>query len=210
MNAADRKRLATQFMRNAVKVSPGDNVWIEFQGPKAEILAEACKAEVVAAGAIPHMKSRGAEAVNAEIANMNEAQIAARGEKLHQEMKTMQAYIRIRDDYDQAKLQIPEALKTAYKQSLHEMTQHRVKNTRWLVTEAPTEEFAKACGMTLPEFEDFYRDVCLVDYGLMGEAVKPLQKIMTEGKKVHIVSPAQETDLTFSIEGIPAVPCTGT
>jgi len=56
----------------------------------------------------------------------------------------------------------------------------------------------------------FYRDVCLVDYGKMTEAVKPLEKLMTEGKKVRIYSPAQETDLRFSIEGIPAIPCTGT
>jgi aminopeptidase len=43
----------------------------------------------------------------------------------------------------------------------------------------------------------------------MTEAVRPLEKIMTEGKSCRISSPSQDTDLSFSIEGLGATPCTG-
>ncbi len=92
---------------------------------------------------------------------------------------------------------------------MNPMLRHRVNNTRWLVTAAPTEEFAKACGMEMAAFEAFYLDVCLLDYQNMQQAARPLQKIMQEGKDVHIHSPAQETDLRFSIAGIPAHICAG-
>jgi len=122
----------------------------------------------------------------------------------------MQGYIRIDDDADQAHTSLPPEQMALYKKALQPVNDYRVNNTRWLVTAAPTEEFAAACGMSFGEFQAFYRDVCLVDYGKMTEAVKPLEKIMTEGKSVRIYSPSQDTDLSFSIEGIPAIPCTGT
>jgi aminopeptidase len=43
----------------------------------------------------------------------------------------------------------------------------------------------------------------------MTGAVAPLQTLMTQAKTVRILSPAQHTDLSFSIEGLGAVPCTG-
>jgi len=48
---------------------------------------------------------------------------------------------------------------------------------------------------------------CMADYSLMGEAVKPLEALMTSGKHVRITG--KETDISFSIECIPAKECTG-
>lgn len=56
--------------------------------------------------------------------------------------------------------------------------------------------------MTLNEFKDFYYNVCNVDYNKMKIAMEPLKELMNKTDKVHIVAP--ETDLTFSIKGIPA------
>jgi len=209
VDQSDLKKLARQFMRNAVQVRAGDNVWIEYRGPKAHPLAQACSADVLAAGATPHMVDSGSAAINAEVGPMSAEQIAAFGVALLERMKTMQGYIRIDDDADQSKLTLSDDVRTLYKQAIGPMTAHRVNTTRWLVTVAPTEEFAAACGMTFPQFEEFYRDVCLIDYGTMTEAVKPLERLMTVGKTCRIVSPKQETDLTMSIDGIGATPCTG-
>ena len=180
-----------------------------FRDAKREKLAKFCAAEVLATGAHPHMIDSGSAAVNKEISVLSEQGIKAHGVNLLERMKQMQGYIRITDDADQSKINLPANIMQHYKAAKGPMTAHRVNHTRWLVVAAPTKEFAADCGMTLPKFESFYRDVCLLNYGLMTEAVKPLQKIMAEGKKVRILSPAQETELTFSIEGIDAIPCTG-
>jgi len=173
-------------------------------------LAQACTAEVTTAGGRPVLIDSGGEAINREIGPMSPEDITAYGQTMLDRMKTMQGYIRIDDDANLAKLTLPDDVRTRYKQAMGPMTEYRVNNTRWLVTVAPTEEFAAACGMPFPEFEQFYRDVCLLDYGAMTEAVKPLEQLLASGKHVRILSPAQETDLTLSIDGLGAEPCTGT
>ena len=53
----------------------------------------------------------------------------------------------------------------------------------------------------------FYFNVCNLDYGKMDKAMDPLKALMERTDKVRIV--AKDTDLTFSIKGIPAVKCAG-
>ena len=56
-------------------------------------------------------------------------------------------------------------------------------------------------------FEDFYFDVCTLDYKKMSKAMDPLVDLMNRTDKVHIKGPG--TDLKFSIKGIPAIKCDG-
>jgi aminopeptidase len=210
MDSSTLQQLAHQFMVNAVRTQPGDNIWVEYRGPKARVLAAACAAKVDEIGGHPFLIDTGAGVINSTVTPLSAAGIAALGEHKLERMKTMQGYIRVDDDADQAKITLTAEQAALYKKALQPLNDYRVNHTRWLVTAAPTEEFAAACGMSLADFELFYCNVCLVDYGKMSKAVKPLESIMAEGKTVRIYSPAQETDLSFSIEGMPAIPCTGT
>ena len=210
MDSSTLQRLAQQFMVNAVRTQPGDRIWVEYRGPKAQVLAEACAAKVEEIGGHPFLVDTGAAAINSAVGKLSAGNIAALGDEKLARMRTMQGYIRVDDDADQAKITLSADQMAQYKKALQAVNDYRVNHTRWLVTAAPTEELAAACGMRFADFEAFYRDVCLIEYGKMTEAVKPLEKLMTEGRTVRICSPSQDTDLSFSIEGIPAIPCTGT
>ena len=59
--------------------------------------------------------------------------------------------------------------------------------------------------MSTEAFEDFYFDVCTVDYKAMARAMEPLIERMQAARDVHIVGPG--TDLRFSIGEIPVVGC---
>ena len=61
--------------------------------------------------------------------------------------------------------------------------------------------------MSTEKFEDFYFDVCNLDYSKMGKAMENLVEYLNRTDKVHIVGPG--TDLTFSIKDIPSIPCAG-
>lgn len=82
-----------------------------------------------------------------------------------------------------------------------------IENTRWVLTRWPTPAFAQLAGMSTTDFEDFFFNAVLADYEAMTESAKPLVKLMSATDEVHIIGP--DTDLTFSIKGIGAVPCTG-
>jgi aminopeptidase len=66
---------------------------------------------------------------------------------------------------------------------------------------------AQAANMSTEAFENFYFDVCTMDYRKMSRAMVPLKKRMRKADKVRLTAPG--TDLSFSIKGIGAVECVG-
>jgi aminopeptidase len=93
-----------------------------------------------------------------------------------------------------------------YYEEVH--TKVRLPRTRWVVLRYPTEIMAFSAGMSTIEFENFYYRVTTeVDYKRMSQAMKPAVDFLEQAKKVRITGPG--TDLRFSIEGMPAIPCDG-
>ncbi|NUO78714.1 aminopeptidase, partial [candidate division KSB1 bacterium] len=79
--------------------------------------------------------------------------------------------------------------------------------TKWVVLRFPNASMAQQAGMSTEAFEDFYFEVCTMDYGRMSHAMQALKEYMEHTDRVRLVGP--DTDLEFSIKGIPAVPCGG-
>jgi aminopeptidase len=66
---------------------------------------------------------------------------------------------------------------------------------------------AQAANMSTEAFEDFYFDVCTMNYPRMASAMAPLHRRMKRADRVRLKGPG--TDLTFSIKGIGAEMCRG-
>ncbi len=84
----------------------------------------------------------------------------------------------------------------------------RVTKTRWVVLRWPNASMAQLAEMSTSGFEDFYFDVCTMDYAHMAKQMEALKARMERTDKVRLLGPG-DTDLTFSIKGIPAIPCSG-
>ena len=83
----------------------------------------------------------------------------------------------------------------------------RVPKTRWVVLRWPNASMAQLAQMSSEAFEDFYFDVCTLDYASLSAAMQPLKQLMDSTERVRLAAPG--TDLEFSIRGIPAVCCDG-
>ena len=83
----------------------------------------------------------------------------------------------------------------------------RVPKTKWVVLRYPSPSMAQLAGMSTEAFEDFYFDVCNLDYSKMSRAMDPLVELMNRTDEVRIVG--KGTDLTFSIKGLQAIKCDG-
>ncbi|WP_312061447.1 aminopeptidase, partial [Anaerotignum sp.] len=83
----------------------------------------------------------------------------------------------------------------------------RVPRTKWVVLRYPTNSMAQSAHTSLEDFEDFYFNVCNLDYSKMSKAMDSLVELMNKTDKVHLI--AKDTDITFSIKDIPAVKCAG-
>jgi aminopeptidase len=89
----------------------------------------------------------------------------------------------------------------------------RVAKTNWVILRYPNSAFAQLGQMSTEAFEDFYFNVCNLDYGKMHKAMEKLQRLMAKTDKVRLVVPnkdnPKDTDLSFSIKGIPSKICSG-
>jgi len=95
---------------------------------------------------------------------------------------------------------------TLWSQPVH--SRIRVPDTKWVVLRWPTPSMAQQAGMSTEEFEEFYFDVCTLDYPKMAEAQKTLMALEAKTDKVHIKGPG-ETDLRFSVKDIPVIQSCG-
>jgi aminopeptidase len=82
-----------------------------------------------------------------------------------------------------------------------------VNHTKWCIMRYPTASFAQLANTSTEAFENFYFDVCTLDYRNMEQAMEPLRRLMERTDRVRIKGPG--TDLSFSIKGIAAIPCAG-
>lgn len=125
-----------------------------------------------------------------------------------QKMKGMQAYIAIRAGGNTAELSdVPSDKLNMYYRLTSPTLDYRVNETKWVVLRYPNNSMAQLANTSLEAFEDFYFDVCTLDYSKMDRAMDALAALMERTDKVHIKGPG--TDLTFSIKDIPAIKCAG-
>ena len=125
-------------------------------------------------------------------------------------MDKMDCYIGIRGGDNSYELSdVPEDIMQEYdkRYGIPVHSDRRVAHTRWVILRYPTPSMSQLASMSTEAFEDYFFDVCCLDYQKMSNAMNPLVDLMNRTDKVRIV--AKDTDLTFSIKGIPAIKCDG-
>ena len=135
--------------------------------------------------------------------------LIAKVEKL--QMQNVHCYLGVRGSPNISELSdVPAEKQKIYEETVWKKVHHdiRIKKTRWCVLRWPSPSMAQMAEMSTEAFEDFYFNVCTLDYAKMSRAMKPLVQRMKRTDEVHLKGPG-ETDLTFSIKGIPAIPCDG-
>ncbi len=201
------KKLASLLVNYSCELKKGENVLIDVTDIPDEFTVEMIRA-VRAAGATPLVDTRHSR-VGRELLLGTDAKRAAlvRDTEFFR-MKKVQAFIALRGSHNASEsADVPSAVMQMYSKTLRPVQDYRVDKTKWVVLRWPTPSMAQAANMSTEAFENFYFDVCTMDYSKMGKASLPLQKRMAKADRVHLKGPG--TDLTFSIKGIGAKECVG-
>src|SRR5437868_4921910 len=123
-------------------------------------------------------------------------------------MKQMDAYIAVRGSHNiTEQADVPTEQMKLIAKKMRPIQDHRVQKTKWVVLRWPTPAMAQLASMSTEAFEDFFFEVCTLDYRKLRPGMNALKKLMERTDKVKIVGP--DTDLQFSIKKIPAVICGG-
>ncbi|MDQ6809342.1 MAG: aminopeptidase [Verrucomicrobiota bacterium] len=200
-------KLAKLLVEYSTRLKRNDTVLIEsFDIPDEMTVALVRAARN--AGAIPFVQLQRGR-VSRELAlNATERQLNLSAIHELARMKRMNAYIALRGSNNITELSdVPAEEMKLLAKKMRPVTDQRVKKTRWVVLRWPTSSMAQLAGMSTEAFEDFYFDVCTLDYRKLLPGMRALKALMEKTDKVEIKGPG--TDLRFSIKGISAIMCGG-
>jgi len=203
------KILADKLVNYSCRLKKGENCLIELIGADEEFGMELVKA-VNKAGGNPFLWVRSNRLNRSLLLEATEDQLKLRAENDAALMSKMQAYIGVRGPENSFEMSdVPQENMEAYNK-LYWAPVHgaiRVAKTKWVILRYPNFGMSQLAKMSTEAFENFYFDVCNLDYERMSKAMTPLVELMNKTDKVRLV--AKDTDLTFSIKDIPAIKCDG-
>lgn len=202
--------LADILLNHSIRLKSGETILIECFDLEDDALPRLLLKKAALRGACPLVETKNNRIVRDLIRHASVPQMKAIGAYELLRMESAQAYLGLRGARNINELaDVPSDRMALYNEHVVKPVhfERRVKQTRWCVLRMPGPSMAQQAGMSTEAFEDFYFDTCNLDYPKLAKALRPLVRRMNAAKEVSIKAPG--TDLRFSIEGIPAVPCAG-
>lgn len=208
MNDPRYDKLAKLLTGFSVNLQAGERVLIDaFEIPDEMTVALIRAAR--AAGAVPLGQIHHARVTRELALEAQEEQLEVSAAIQLAQMKKMHAYIAVRGGHNITEMSdVPAEKMKLVSKKMKPVLDWRVKRTRWCVLRWPSPSMAQSAGMSTEAFENFYFDVCTLDYAKMKPGMQALKAAMEDTDLVEIRGPG--TDLRFSIKDIPAIPCGGT
>jgi len=196
-------RLARQLVNRSVALQKGEHLLVSSTGAENPLVVEIIRC-AYEAGGYPHLdiqnhalKKEVLLGYDEEAARVDAAWEAAR-------MEGMDASISVvTTDNPMEMGEVPREKLALYARLVgHPVNRRRREGrVRWCVALYPTPFYAFSAGMSLRRFEDYYFDVCCLDYTRLGGAMDRLRALMERTEQVRILR--EGTDLCFSIRGVP-------
>jgi aminopeptidase len=202
--------LAEILIHHSARLQAGETLLIECFDLEDSPLPRLLVQRAARLGAYPLVELKDTRIVRELVRHASEGQMRTWGDWERHRMEHVQAYIALRgarnisemSDVPSEKMNL---FNTHYLKPVH--FECRIKQTKWCVLRLPGPGMAQQAGTSTDGFEDFYFNACNLDYPRLARALQPLVERMTATRQVHIEAPG--TDLRFSIEGMPAIPCAG-
>ena len=200
-------KLAKLLVEYSIRLKRNEMVLIEAFDIPDEMTVALIRA-VRKAGGVPLAQTYHARVNRALALEASDKQLNLVASHELARMKKMDAYIAVRGSNNVTELSDvpPEAMKLIARK-MRPVQDQRVKKTKWVVLRWPTPSMAQLAGMSTEAFEDFFFEVCTLDYRKLLPGMKALHRLMEKTDRVEIKGPG--TELRFSMKGIPAVICGG-
>src|SRR5205814_4281756 len=195
MHDARFDELAKLLVEYSTRLKRNENVLIEaFDVPDEMTIALVRAARK--AGAVPFVQVQH-NRVSRELAmEASDRQLDFAASHELARMKKMQAYIALRGSNNITELSdVPVPKMQLVAKKMRPVQDQRVKKTKWVVLRWPSPSMAQLAGMSTEAFEDFYFEVCTLDYRKLQPGMRALKALMEKTNRVEIKGPG--TDLRF-------------
>lgn len=203
------EKLSSTIVNYSVSVKEGDRVLIQYESNMCNRLIKYLIKDIYKNKGIPFVKLLDNELSSLILEKADSKTIDEMIKMKTYEVDNFDCFIRIcytENEYED------KDVSSEIRKELGSKSQHvddiRINERRWVLLNYPSMIDAYKAHMKYDEFVNYSLDVMNVDYKAMSKKIEPLKKLMENTDKVRIVG--LDTDITFSIKGMPAIPCCGT
>lgn len=202
------KQLAKTIVDYSLSIKKGDRVLITYQSLDANNFVKELTTSISSKDAIA-MVSYEDVSLSAYLKQITTSKRIELIKKYKEfELSNFDVFINIKyniNDYEN-KLIDPKITREILEKT-YESHNKLVNERRWLLLNYPSIVDSYKAKMTIDEFKNYSLDVMNIDYRELSKDLKPLKRLMEQTDKVRITAP--NTDITFSIKGMPIIPCVG-
>lgn len=203
------KKLSNTLVNYSVEVKENDRVLIQYESNMCNPLIKYLIKDIYKNKGIPFVKLIDNELNSLIMENADSKTIDEIVKMKTYEVDNFDCFIRIcytENEYEDKN--VTSSIRKELGSKSQNVDDIRINERRWVLLNYPSLIDAYKAKMKYDDFYNFALDVMNVDYKSMSEKIKPLKDLMESTDKVRIVGP--DTDIEFSIKGMPAIPCCGT
>ncbi len=202
------RQLSKTIVEYSLRLQENEKVLIKAESMDTKPLVQLLINEIYRVGAVPMVRYSDQETNDLLMSKTNIERVALLKDQNEFDVNHYDAFISIRyieNDFNGK--DIDKQILSEVGEALKESNDIRINQRRWVLLNYPSVTAAYKAGMPTKDFCKYAWDVMTVDYQKMHDLIKPLKELMERTDKVRIVAP--NTDITFSIKDIPAIPCCG-
>ena len=202
------EKLSKTIVDYSISVKENDRVLIQYENSDCKPLVKCLIKDIYKNKGIPYVRllDNELDALIKEQANTKVMDEIVKMKKY--DVDNFDCFIRIcytENEYEDKN--VDKEIRNELGKKSREVDDIRINERRWVLLNYPSLIDAYKAKMKYDEFYNFSLDVMNVDYKSMSEKIKPLKDLMEKTDKVRILGP--NTDITFSIKNMPAIPCCG-
>lgn len=202
------EKLSKKIVNYSLEINKDDKVLIIYQNQECNDLVISLIREIKNIGATVNTKLID-PIVNREwMLSTNEVGAQLQGEYSRFEVEHYTAFIQIRysiNDYEDN--DISGETRNLINKYTRKYSEIRINERKWVLLNYPSPLDAHKAHQSIDKFKEFALDAMITNYDDLYERMKPLKDMMEKTDKVRIVGP--NTDISFSIKGMPVIPCCG-
>ena len=202
------KKLSNIIVNHSIKVKKNDKVLITYMSNDATEFVKYLIKDILKNEGIPEVKYNNPEFNELIKRELNDNIIENRKNTLKFEVNEYDSFIQIHSNLsDYFDKSVDNNLNKKMKENLKPFKDILVNKRHWVLLNYPSLIDSYKAKMTYDDFFNFSLDVMTVDYDKMHHDMLPLKALMEKTDKVRITG--KNTDITFSIKGLPAIICSG-
>lgn len=202
------KELSQKIVEHSLQVNNNDKVLITYQNKACNDLVIELIKDISAKGAVCYTKLIDPEINKELLLNTDLERAYLLGDYSKFEVEHFTSFISIRyviNDYEDN--DISNKIKNMIGKETRKYDEIRINKRKWVLLNYPSLLDAHKAKMSMSQFRKYSMDAMTTNYDDLEKRVQPLKSLMEKTDKVRILGP--NTDLTFSIKGMPAIPCCG-